>query len=142
MKRVRVSDHAVPRDSWIDELERDLGQPLALRLLANCGGQERSVPKRPGGSQLEIELGPELAQWLAHRFGGTQLQIPSLRGRQNSDAAGRLRAAILDAGLTDPRRSANDIAAEHGVTTKWVRALRTELRRETGRQPYLPLFDE
>lgn len=118
------------QDAWIDLLERDLGQTAVLRLLANCGGQKRTIPKRPDGSALAREVGVEIAAWLAGRFAGTNLDIPSPRGRELQDRASRLRAAILEAGLTGPRRSANDIAAEFGVTTVWVHSLRSRMRAE------------
>lgn len=130
-----------PTDRWIDELEFALGQAAALRLLANAGGQRRAIPKRAVGSRLELELGPEISAWLSARFGGTELDIPSLRGRQVQDRAAELRAAILEAGLTEPARSANVIAAQYGVTTMWVRKLRAQMRVEYGIEPMLPLFD-
>lgn len=130
----------VSRDGWIDELERDLGQAAALRLLANAGGQRRHVPKIPAGSVLASELGLEIVSWLSRRFGGTMLDIPSLRGRALQDQANLLRAAIIEDGLIEPRRSANVIAIEFGVTSQWVRRLRAQLRRDFGIEPELP-FD-
>ncbi len=120
------------QDAWIDEMERDLGQPAVLRLLANCGGQRREIPKRPENSKLISELGIDLVRWLSDRFGGEALDIPSVRGREKQDRASELRAAVLDAGLTDSTRSANDIAAEFGVTAAWVHKLRAQLRKECG----------
>lgn len=131
-----------PRDVWIDELERDLGQAAALRLLANAGGQRRVVPKRASGSRLVTEVGIDVVEWLSARFGGTAVDIPSYEARRRQDRAAELRAAILDAGLTAPTRSANLIAAEFGVTAAWVHKLRTQMRREgTDNQLLLPLFD-
>lgn len=133
-----------PLDAWIDELERDLGQSAVLRLLANAGGQRRDVPKNAKGSQLASEVGFEIVNWLTGRFGGTALDIPSTRGRQRQDRAAELRAAILDAGLTEPTRSANVIASEFGVTAAWVHKLRTQMRQEEGidQQLLLPFFDD
>ncbi|MFC4730656.1 hypothetical protein [Salipiger abyssi] len=131
---------ARPTDAWIDELERDLGTPAVLRLLANAGGQRRDVPKRARGSRLAAEIGEATVEWLAKRFGGTSVDFPSFRARQKQDRAAELRAAILDAGLTNPTRSANVIASEHGVTAAWVHKLRTEMRREhTGADAQLSL---
>ena len=121
-----------PHAGWIDELERDLGQPAVLRLIANAGGQRRRVPKRPNGSQLADEVGVDVVRWLSHRFGGNDIDIPSLRGRERQDGANRLRAAILDAGLTNPTRSANVIAAEFGVTASYVHKLRAQMRDDFG----------
>lgn len=131
-----------PRDAWIDELEHDLGQPAALRLLANAGGQRRDIPKRAAGSNLAAEVGEDIVTWLAARFGGTSVDIPSHMARKRQDKAARLRADILDAGLTNPTRSANVIAMEHGVTAAYVHKLRTQMRRENGEspQPLLPGF--
>lgn len=131
-----------PRDGWIDELERDLGQQAVLRLLANAGGQRRDIPKRADGSRLATEVGVEIVSWLSQRFAGTTLDIPSLRGREQQDRANQLRAAILDAGLTEPLRSANVIAAEFGVSAKYVHNLRSKMRKEYGLEPYFPLFDQ
>lgn len=131
-----------PRDSWIDELERDLGQAAVIRLLANAGGQRRNIPELAEGSRLAAEVGEDIVGWLSMRFAKTTLDIPSQRGREQHDRANRLRAAILDAGLTDPKRSANVIAAEFGVSAKYVHNLRSKMRKEYGLEPYFPLFDE
>ncbi len=130
---------------WIDELERDLGQAAVLRLLANVGGQRRNIPKRAEGSVLAREVGEDVVGWLAARFGNTSIDIPSRRGRDQQNRANQLRAAVLEAGLTNPTRSANVIAAEFNVTAVWVSALRRELREEfgLGRQASLfPIDDE
>jgi hypothetical protein len=121
-----------PQDAWIDELEADLGQPAALKLLANAGGQRRKVPKRSQGSKLAVEVGLPVTEWLSVRFGGTDLDIPTPRARVQQDRAAELRATILEAGLTNPTRSANDIATQFGVTAAWVHKLRTQMRRESG----------
>lgn len=130
-------------DSWIDELERDLGRGARLRLIATFGGQRRDVPSMAGieGSVLARETGEDVAYWLSDRFGGTRLEIPTLRGSEDRSRGARLRAAILEAGLEHPTRSANEIAAEHGVSARWVIALRTEMGLEREIQPELPLFD-
>ena len=132
-------------DAWIDELERDLGLAARLRLLANCGGQRRAIPMPAHAerSRLASEVGAAVAIWLAARFAGSELDIPSHRGQVARDMASALRAAVIEAGLTEPQRSANAIASEHGVTSMWVRKLRAELRAEqrAERQMPLPLFD-
>ncbi len=130
-------------DYWIDELEFDLGQAAALRLFVNAGGQRRKIPKKPEGSRLAEEVGLEVVKWLSARFGGTDLDIPSYGARQRQARAAELRAAILDAGLTEPNRSANVIATEFGVTAAWVHKLRTQMREEQklDEQLYLPFDD-
>lgn len=127
--------------SWIDELERDLGQAAALRLIANAGGQRRWVPGpgRVRGSKLEAEVGPEITSWLSGRFGGDRIDVPSRYGRESQTQASRLRADVLEAGLINPTESADDLAMRYGVTTRRIYQLRRELRRETA-EP-LPLFD-
>lgn len=131
---------------WIDELERDLGLGARLRLVANAGGQRRDIPsvRSATGSKLAGEVGADVAVWLAGRFAQTALDIPSQHAQQARDAASRLRAAILDAGLTDNRLSANKLASEFGVTSMWVRKLRAQMRAEAGApdpQLALPLPD-
>lgn len=130
--------------AWIDELERDLGLSVRLKVIANAGGQRRDIPRRENarGSALAAEIGAAAVEWLAQRFSGTKIDIPSARGTEVQHRASLLRAAILEAGLTEPTRSANDLAREHGVTSMWVRKLRAELRRETGiASDQLSLFD-
>lgn len=133
-----------PIDAWIDEMEADLGAAAALRLLANAGGQRRQIPASASGSKLAIEVGEDVVTWLSDRFAGMAIDIPSPRGREQQSRASQLRAAILDAGLTQPTRSANVIAAEFGVTAAWVHKQRSQLRQELGSedQLLLPLFDD
>lgn len=116
----------------IDQLEADLGVSARLTVLANVGGQRRHVPLPANaiGSKLAGEVGDEVAIWLAARFGGDQVVFPSARGRAAEDAANALRAAVIDAGLIEPTRSANDIAREFGVSENWVYKLRGQLRDE------------
>lgn len=126
----------------IDELERDLGQAARLRVLANAGGQRRYVPMPDSveNSNLAAELGKEICCWLAGRYGGETVIFPS-KGHSGRDyQASLLRAAVLDAGLIDPNRSANDIAIAYGVSVRWVRKLRASLREEQPAQR-LPWFD-
>lgn len=130
-------------DAWIDELERDLGLAARLKVIANAGGQRRAIPRpeHAAHSVLATEIGQDAVCWLADRFAGDTIDIPSLRAGEAQDKANRLRAAILEAGLTDPGRSANDLAREFGVTSMWVRKLRAAMRREAGANPaQLSLF--
>lgn len=128
--------------AWIDELERDLGMAVRLRVIANAGGQRRDIPhpKNAEKSALAVEIGEEAVRWLGERFAGTKVDFPSARGSETQDRANHLRAAILDAGLTEPTRSANDLAKEHGVTSMWVNKLRAQMRKEAGVDPQLTLF--
>lgn len=120
-------------DSWIDELEWDLGPQARLQLIAVCGGQRRDVPsvERAARSKLASEVGAKITVWLARRFAGTAIEIPSRQGHTSRDRANQLRAAILEAGLGDsPSRSANEIAKQFNVSATWIYRLRSELRAE------------
>ncbi len=132
------------RTGFMDELERDLGLAVRLAIIANAGGQRRSIPqpRNASSSKLVLEFGLEATCWLAGRFGGETLAFPSKNSTARDEAASNLIAAVLDAGLTDPSRSANDIAAEFGVTERWVRGVRRELREQSTQSPdeSLPLF--
>lgn len=114
----------------IDELEADLGQAVALRVIANCGGQHRSVPlpKNAARSALADEIGVDAACWIAGRFGGEAVPFPSINARQRNDDARKRLSAVLDAGLTDPSRSANDLAFDLGISARHVKRLRAQLR--------------
>ena len=126
---------------FMDELERDLGLSARLRILANAGGQRRYVPMpdRVEKSVLARELGHDMCCWLAGRYGGETVTFPSRHGSEKDEQASLLRAAVLDAGLTEPKRSSNDIAAEFGVSERRVRAIRAELRQDMPPK-VLPLF--
>lgn len=129
----------------IDELERDLGPGARARVLLNAGGQRRYIPKpnKVQNSELSRELGPDVAVWLSGRFGGELVTFPSRNGAAQDDQASRLRAAVLEAGLTDPTRSANDIAAEFGVTARRVYMVRAEMAGDHGRDDrQMDLFGE
>lgn len=128
---------------WIDELERDLGLSARLRLIANAGGQRRYVPTlaTAGNSKLAGEVGADVARWLAMHFERSEIDIPSQRGFDMAEAKAALAADILDAGLTNPTRTNNDLAAAHGVTTRWVQMVRAELIADLSPRP-LPLFPD
>ena len=126
---------------FMDELERDLGLPARLRVIATAGGQRRHIPLPDNAltSKLAGEIGADATFWLAGRFGGDILIFPSKGAGRREHQAALLRAAVLEAGLTDASRSANDIAAEFGVHERHVRAVRKELREDQP-APELPLF--
>lgn len=131
--------------SFLDDLEADLGQREALKVLAAVGGQRRSIPlpRNVSGSALCREIGIEAALWIAGRFGGTDLAFPNGRSREQEARTARLAADILDAGLTNPTRSSNELAQAHGVTERHVRRVRAALVREAdadGQITDLPLF--
>lgn len=129
----------------LDEIEKDLGIAARLRVLANAGGQRRYIPQPDGviRSDLARELGPDVAYWLAGRYGGDLVTFPSRHGTERQDKAALLQAAVLDAGLTEPKRSANDIASEFGVTARYVHMVRASLKSGTSSQPspQADLFD-
>lgn len=118
--------------AWIDELERDLGLAVRLRLIASVGGQRRDIPHpfNAKDTALAVEIGSDAVRWLGERFAGTQIDFPSARGSEREQRANLLRAAVLEAGLTKPTRSANDLARDHGVSADWVKKLRSSMRAE------------
>lgn len=126
----------------IDQLEADLGQAAALRVLANVGGQRRWIPTvaHAHDAKLVSEVGVDVVVWLAERFAGDRVEFPSQTARQVESRASLLRAAIIDAGLINPSRSANDLAKEFGVTFRRVEQIRQELR--AGSTEPLPLFKD
>lgn len=129
--------------AWIDELERDLGLSVRLQVIQAAGGQRRDIPhpQNAASSTLAMEIGADAVLWLSRRFAGTKIDFPSARGSETQRQASLLRAAILDAGLTNPTRSANDLAQEFGVTSMWVHKLRTQMRAELGEDAQMRLFD-
>lgn len=129
--------------AWIDELERDLGLSARLRVIQAAGGQRRDIPhpQNATDSALADEIGVPAILWLAKRFAGTKIDFPSSRGSETQRRASLLRAAILDAGLTNPMRSANDLAQEFGVTSMWVHKLRAQMRAENGEDAQMRLFE-
>ncbi|MBO6789533.1 MAG: hypothetical protein JJ894_03250 [Dinoroseobacter sp.] len=130
----------------LEELARDLGEPARLRVLANAGGQCRYIPRPENvpGSPINQEFGPEIALWLSARYAAAEVEFPSSRQRHVDEQARLLRVAVMDAGLTNPTRSANDIASEFGVTVRRIRQIRQELgeldKRRSKPAP-LPLFE-
>lgn len=127
----------------VDELERDLGLRARLELTAKAGGQRMYIPlpNHVSGSPLHHSVGLEIATWLSGRYGGHKVEFPSKGSRVRESQALALRAAVIEAGLTDPTRSANRIASEFGVTERRVRQVRQELRKDWGGPSPLPLFD-
>ena len=127
---------------WIDDLEADLGTPARLRLISMSGGRRRTIPhpRNVSASALVHEFGFDVTLWLAERFGGQDVEIPSGRADARAAASALLVADILEAGLTNPTRSANDLAKAHGVTQRWVRMLRRELSRQRPDDDQLSLF--
>jgi hypothetical protein len=123
-----------------EELINDFGEAGLLKLIAAMGGMTRYVPSAQHAerSKMASEIGIELTLWLSARFGGEEVRFPTLARRQSHE----LRDAVLAAGLTDPTRSANDIAREFGVGVRHVEKLRTRLRVDLPDEGIetLPLF--
>jgi len=129
---------------FIDELERDLGMPARHTLILNAGGQRRFIPSpdRVQNSAIAEEFGYEIAFWLAGRFGGVDIEVPSRSAIEANNRASQLRAAVLEAGLTDPTRTANDIADEFDVSRRRVLQIRSELKADQPAPSSLPLFGD
>lgn len=116
----------------LDDLEADLGPETARRVVDAIGGQTRHVPKPEWAnrSTLARMIGPVAARWIADRFGGEAVSFPSRTAQLSRNRSARLMADVLDAGLDDPTRSANEIAHAHGVTARRVQQIRQQLRDE------------
>lgn len=128
----------------LDRLEAELGDLARARIIAEIGGRRVTIPmpRNAPGSRLAEMIGLEAAQWLAEEYGGEAVDFPSRSGAASQERAARLLAAVLEAGLTHPTRSANDIADEFGVTRRRVTQLRQELRADPWYRSILPLFPD
>lgn len=93
------------------------------------------LPEGAARSRLAGEIGADVAAWLARRFGGEAIDVPSARGRAGETRANLLRAAILEAGLVAPLRST--IAIEFGVTSAYVRKVRSQLKADDARPSHV-----
>ena len=102
-------------------LNEACGEAASGKLVDIYGGQRLDIPKKVTGYLLET-LGRDIAAVLVEHFGGCRLDVPSKGHSAKIRKAIALRYDILTSGL-----SANDIAARHGVTSTWVRKLRSEI---------------
>lgn len=102
-------------------LNEACGEAASSALVEAFGGRRIDIPVTVSG-RLADALGPETTAVLVHHFGGCKLDIPSWGHAERIQKSLRLRHDILTSGL-----SANEIAARHGVTSMWVRKLRSQL---------------
>lgn len=98
-----------------------VGESGSAALVEAYGGQRIEIPTTVMGRLLE-KLSPEVVAVLVDQYGGTQLDVPSWGHAERIQKSLRLKNDILTSGLT-----ANEIAAKHGVTSIWVRKLRSDL---------------
>ncbi len=110
-------------------LNEACGEAASSALVEAFGGRRIDVPTTVSGYLLET-LGPEVAAILVDHFGGCKLDVPSWGHTERIQKSLRLRRDILTSGLT-----ANEIAARHGVTSMWVRKLRSQLAATPSLQP-------
>ena len=109
-----------------------IGYRAAVRLCRRFGGLEKVyIPKNASaGHRLRPVLGDDSFAQLTQRLGGQSINIPKPPRVTPS------KAGIMD-DLIAGEKSVAEIALRHGVTTRWVRKVRRELR-EAGRIEPLP----
>ena len=106
---------------WVshDELAEAVGETGAVILCAARGGRSLFIPKKPCGYLLEL-LGSQRMGYLCAVFGGMQVVVPNLRrGEPFKDRI----LSRLEAG-----EKPDAIAQALGVTTRYVRRLKKQLR--------------
>lgn len=102
-------------------LNEACGEAASCALVEAFGGRRIDIPKTLSGRLVET-LGPVVTAVLVDHFGGCALDVPSWGHAERIQKSLRLRHDILTSGLT-----ANELAARHGVTSMWVRKLRSQL---------------
>lgn len=95
-----------------------LGLPLALRIETVYGGQDLSIPKRPGDDHhLVKSLGREDADALAAAYGPNKsFYVPRVGERLKRAARDRAIIADADGGMT-----ANRLAKKYGLCAKQIK---------------------
>ncbi|QEW19257.1 Mor transcription activator family protein [Marinibacterium anthonyi] len=101
------------------------GQELAFKLVQEYGGQRIDIPKRVAGKLVET-LGEELTRVLVEAYAGCNIDVPSRGHVERMHKTMCLWRDVIETDL-----SSNELAAKHGVTSMWVRKLRSRLRGET-----------
>lgn len=98
----------------------------ALRLMAEFGGQEITIPKKPRPGQVLYErCGRAVAEALADLRGGEIVAIPNGASMKSKKRA-----------IADDTGSNNALAQRHGVTARYVRQVRNAVPAP------MPLFDK
>lgn len=105
------------------QLERLIGEPAATRLLRAFGGMEGIyIPRRPNPEHRFVPvIGQERFARIVESFAGVRLELPKKPDRATK------KVAIMEA-IQAGAATAETIARDHDVTTRYVRKLRSELR--------------
>ena len=110
-------------DVWVGQLELAdvIGDVGVVILCAQYGGRSCYIPRRPRGLLLEL-LGRQRMEALCSKFGGMQIVVPNLcRGEPFKKRI----LSSLEAG-----EKPDAIAEALGVTTRYVRRLKKQLREK------------
>ena len=127
---VRIDD--IP-PSLVDVAEI-FGMPVALKLMAHFGGQQRRFPKVPKpGHKIIAALGEEQARAFCQFLGSTEIYIPHARGQSVKRQIAELEAD----GLTR-----NEIAERLGISGRHVRRVANRKVRTDKRQLNLNFFED
>lgn len=107
-----------------------MGVAAALALVTRLGGQRIYVEKSPReGHRLARLLGMDLARFLSRHYGGEFIDVPSARSLSGEVQA---RRSAVAAALRHGGKSSNALAAELGVTRRWIIQLRRNLKQAGG----------
>lgn len=110
-------------------LNEACGDEASSALVEAFGGRRIDIPLTVSGRLVEA-LGQDITAVLVDHFGGCKLDIPSWGHAERIQKSLRLKHDVMTSDL-----SANELAARHGVTSMWVRKLRSELCGTSSSQP-------
>jgi hypothetical protein len=99
------------------EIAEVIGEEAALKLSESFGGFRVHIPKSPAAdSPLARAIGLEAAEKLARHAGGDRLYVPMGRPHIKKPAIAAAAGTVAE------------IARRFGVTERWARAVRSQLR--------------
>ncbi|GHH04079.1 hypothetical protein [Pseudodonghicola xiamenensis] len=110
-------------------LNEACGKEASSALVEAFGGRRIDIPLTVSGRLVEA-LGQDITAVLVDHFGGCKLDVPSWGHAERIQKSLRLKHDVMTSDL-----SANELAARHGVTSMWVRKLRSELCGTSSSQP-------
>lgn len=110
-------------------LNEACGKEASSALVEALGGRRIDIPLTVSGRLVEA-LGQDITAVLVDHFGGCKLDVPSWGHAERIQKSLRLKHDVMTSDL-----SANELAARHGVTSMWVRKLRSELCGTSSSQP-------
>ena len=118
-------------------LAQRLGYDVGVKLMAEFGGLQISVPKRPlAKSRLYQTLGRDAAKVLSELYGPSTIDVP---------VASRLARLARNRAIAEAEGSHGDVARRFGCTRRWVKMVRATHRPAQGgkkeRPPLLALLD-